>query len=269
MEQQSQLQIFENEQFGQVRIIQINNQPWWVLSDVCKILDLSNPTAVANRLDDDEKQKIDPKSNLGSRSNTPITIISESGLYAVILRSDKPNAKAFRRWTTQDVLPSIRKHGGYITNSALDQLINNPQAAQNFLKSLIEERDKTNALKERLGVIQPKVDYFDNVLNCNNAIPITIIAKTYGYSAMAFNRILHALKIQFPMLMNVKKVWVLYAHYQDKGYTVTKTFHKSDNTSIIHTYFTQKGRCFLYDKLKEHGFLPLNERQKQQQKLPQ
>lgn len=96
-----------------VRVILINCEPWWVLKDVCDVLGLSNPTVVASRLDDDEKSKIDPKPNLGSKSNEPVLIINEYGLYNVILRSDKPEAKAFSKWVTHEVIPSIRKKGYY------------------------------------------------------------------------------------------------------------------------------------------------------------
>ncbi|MEE8738315.1 MAG: phage antirepressor KilAC domain-containing protein [Bifidobacterium sp.] len=87
---------------------------WWVLKDVCDALNLSNPTMIAQRLDDDEQSKIDPKSGLGSVSNTPVNIVNEAGLYKIILRSDKPEAKRFQRWVTHEVLPSIRRHGGYM-----------------------------------------------------------------------------------------------------------------------------------------------------------
>ena len=90
-----------------VRTVQLNNQPYWVLKDVCDVLELSNPTVVANRLEDDERAKF----NLGRQGEA--TVITESGLYAVILRSDKPNAKEFRKWVTSEVLPAIRKHGAY------------------------------------------------------------------------------------------------------------------------------------------------------------
>ena len=115
----NKMQIFKYND-NEVRTVQINGEPWWVLKDVCDVLELSNPTAVADRLDDDEKSKVDPKSDLGSRSNTPITVINESGLYNVIIRSDKPEARNFRRWVTHEVLPSIRKTGSYTTKPITD-----------------------------------------------------------------------------------------------------------------------------------------------------
>jgi prophage antirepressor-like protein len=101
------LQIFSNSEFGEIRTALVNDEPMFCLADVCKALEMSNPTMVAQRLDDDERTKLD----LGRQGET--NFITESGLYAVILRSDKPNAKKFRKWVTSEVLPSIRKTGSY------------------------------------------------------------------------------------------------------------------------------------------------------------
>ena len=102
------LQIFSNEDFGEVRTVLVDNEPMFCLADVCKALEISNPSKVAQRLDEDERTKLE----LGRAGDT--NCVTESGLYAVILRSDKPNAKKFRKWVTSEVLPSIRKNGGYI-----------------------------------------------------------------------------------------------------------------------------------------------------------
>ena len=101
------LKIFNNEEFGEIRTVVVNEEPMFCLTDICKALEMSNPTMVAQRLDDDERTKLD----LGRQGET--NFITESGLYAVILRSDKPNAKKFRKWVTSEVLPSIRKTGSY------------------------------------------------------------------------------------------------------------------------------------------------------------
>jgi prophage antirepressor-like protein len=112
---ENKLAVFTNPDFGEVRTLEINGEPWFVLADVCKALELSNPTIVANRIDEDERAKFD----LGRQGNT--TIINESGLYSVILRSDKPQAKPFRKWVTSEVLPSIRKTGAYTVNTNAEQ----------------------------------------------------------------------------------------------------------------------------------------------------
>lgn len=110
-----ELQVFQYCQTMDVRMVMQGNEPWWVLADVCRVLDLSNPSKVAERLDDDEKMTLTlGEGHSGQRGGAQkAIIINESGLYSVILRSDKPQAKAFKRWVTHEVLPSIRKTGGY------------------------------------------------------------------------------------------------------------------------------------------------------------
>ena len=253
---QNKVQIFENRELGKVRVIIIDGQPWWVLQDVCKVLGLSNPTIVAGRLDEDEKLKIDPKSNLGSRSNTPVTIISESGLYAVILRSDKPIAKDFRKWITSDVLPTIRKHGAYIQKDVLEKMKNDGAFADELLRRLTQEQDKNKSLEIQIRQTAPKVRYYDFVLQNKDAIQVSIIAKEYGMSAIKFNRLLNELGLQF----RKGKTWLLYQKYAGNGYTITKTYMAEGKIVSIHTCFTQHGRLFLYETLKEHGILPEAER---------
>ena len=122
-----------------VRTVQLNNQPYWVLKDVCDVLELSNPTVVANRLEDDERAKF----NLGRQGEA--TVITESGLYAVILRSDKPNAKEFRKWVTSEVLPAIRKNGVYLTDEKAYDITHNPQSLADLLLQAGEQLKQKEA----------------------------------------------------------------------------------------------------------------------------
>jgi len=236
----NQLRIFENENFGTIRVVEIDGEPWWVLKDVCLALGLFSPHKVAERLDEDERNLIPLTDTLGRSQRT--AIINESGLYAVILRSDKPKAKDFRRWITHDVLPSIRKRGFYVLNSALEDMTKSRDAAENLLAMFVE----------RLQIAAPKAQYYELVMQSADAVQTSILAKDYGMGAAAFNKLLHGFKIQF----KVGGTWVLYKKYADKGYTVTRTYHVNDNTTAIHTYWTQRGRFFLYDFLKEHGIIP-------------
>lgn len=132
----NELQIFNSEEFGEIRTITKDDEPLFCLADVCKALEMSNPTMVAQRLDDDERTKLD----LGRQGET--NFITESGLYAVILRSDKPNARKFRKWVTSEVLPSIRKNGGYIAGQ--ETLSDEELMAKALLvaNNKIAERDK-------------------------------------------------------------------------------------------------------------------------------
>ena len=104
----NEIEVFRNSEFGEIRTAVVNDEPVFCLMDICKALGMSNPTMVAQRLDEDELTKL----NLGSRAGET-NFITESGLYAVVLRSDKPTAKKFRKWVTSEVLPSIRKTGAY------------------------------------------------------------------------------------------------------------------------------------------------------------
>lgn len=233
-----------------VRTVRLNNQPYWVLKDVCDVLELSNPTAVANRLEDDERAKF----NLGRQGEA--TVITESGLYAVILRSDKPNAKEFRKWVTSEVLPAIRKHGAYATPETIEQMINNPDFTIQLLTELKKERESVNLLAATVKEYEPKVSYYDKILKNKSLMNTTVIAQDYGMSASAFNKKLHELRIQH----KVGDQWILYVEHQGNGYVHSDPFIFTDKDGNNHitqtTKWTQKGRLFLYDKLKAIGILP-------------
>ena len=138
-----ELQIFNSEEFGEIRTALVNDEPMFCLIDICKALEMSNPTMVAQRLDDDERTKLD----LGRQGET--NFITESGLYAVILRSDKPNAKKFRKWVTSEVLPTIRKTGGY----------NKPMSTAEKIKLLAQGNEELN---ERVEKVEDKLDSLEN-----------------------------------------------------------------------------------------------------------
>lgn len=129
--------IFENNEFGTVRTVVVNDEPMFCLIDICKALELSNSRIVADRLDEDERRKLD----LPRQGET--WFITESGLYTVVLRSDKPAAKKFRKWVTSEVLPSIRKHGMY----AVDELLNDPDLAIKAFTALKEEKEHNKVLQ--------------------------------------------------------------------------------------------------------------------------
>ena len=137
------LQIFNNEEFGEARTAVVNDEPMFCLIDICKALEMSNPTMVAQRLDEDERTKLD----LGRQGET--NFITESGLYAVILRSDKPNAKKFRKWVTSEVLPTIRKTGSY----------NKPMSTTEKIKLLAQGNEELN---ERVEKVEDKLDSLEN-----------------------------------------------------------------------------------------------------------
>lgn len=166
----NELQIFSYNG-NEVRTIQKDGEPWWVLKDVCNVLDLSDTNKTAERLDVDELTRI--KFVTGGQ-NREMLCINESGLYNVILRSDKPEAKPFRKWVTSEVLPSIRKHGVYMTPETLEQAILNPDMMIKLCTALKDEQDKNKALQAVNSsltvdnqIMKPKADYFDELVDRN------------------------------------------------------------------------------------------------------
>jgi len=159
---------------NEVRTVQKGDGTWWVLKDVCDILELTSPHKVAERLDDDEKgRSLIP--TLGG--NQELTVVSESGLYNVILRSDKPEAKNFKRWVTHEVLPSIRRHGAYVTPAKLEEIMNDPDAWIKVLTALKEERTAKERLQLEAAKNEPKVVFADAVSVSEGTILIGELAK--------------------------------------------------------------------------------------------
>lgn len=244
----------------QVRTVLVENEPWFVAKDVCDVLGLTNATVSVDRLDEDEVAKF----NLGGLAGET-NIINEYGLYSLVLGSRKPEAKEFKRWITHEVIPSIRKHGAYMTPATLEEAILNPDFGIRLLTSLKEEREARKVLelqtaqqRQIIHELQPKATYYDLCLQNKTLLSVTKIAKDYGMSGNALNSLLHELGVQYKQ----GDVWLLYQKYADKGYTQSKTHVIDSERSAFHTYWTQSGRLFIYELLKQKkGILPLIERE--------
>ena len=268
----SNVTVFQNPQFGRIRIVLRDGEPWFVANDVMEAFHASNRNRTMQTLTEDEKGYTQ-MSTPGGRQQA--AVVSEAGLYALLFAMTPSKARSvsdeyiamrcgqlrsFKRWITHEVLPSIRKHGVY----AIDQLLDNPDLLIASLQKLKGERERANHAEELAAVqgrliedMQPKATYYDLVLSSTNAVPITMIAKDYGLSAIRLNQILHDLGVQYKL----DGTWILYQEYADCGYTKTQTHAISDDKSVIHTCWTQKGRLFIYDLLKnERNLLPLIER---------
>lgn len=257
----NKIQVFSNAELGEVRTTVIDGEVMFVGKDVAEILGYADPNkAIAMHVDEDDKLNDKTSSSLGQRGGW---LINESGLYSLILSSKMPNAKKFKRWVTAEVLPAIRKHGVY----AVDEVLQNPDVLIQALTELKKEREEKEKLKETVAVqnqqiteMTQKACYYDVVLNCKDVISTTEIAKDYGWSAKKMNSYLHEKKIQFKQ----GKIWLLYQKYAEQGLTSTKTsvYNGRDGIShsSIHTYWTQKGRLFIYELLKKDGILPIMER---------
>ena len=165
------IKIFNNAEFGEVRIFEKNGEPWFVGRDVCNILGYANSSdALAKRVDTEDKG-VANCDTLGGNQN--LTIINESGLYSLILSSKLPNAKRFKHWVTSEILPSIRKHGMYAT----DELINNPDVFIQVLQELKAERERKAALEAQAEANRPKIIFADAVAASHNSILIGDLAK--------------------------------------------------------------------------------------------
>lgn len=254
----NELQVFNNAEFGSVRTTVIDGEPFFVGKDVAEILGYSNARDAIIKHVDDEDKGVAKCDTLGGMQD--LTIINESGLYSLILRSQLPKARKFKRWVTSEVLPAIRRHGVY----AIDEILENPDLAIAALTQLKEERKRRKELeltaavqKQQIAELKPKASYYDLILQNRNTVPVTQIAKDYGMSGRKFNELLHDLGIQYKF----RKTWLLYQDYADLGYTQSKTFAIDAEKSVMHTYWTQKGRLFLYDLLKSKRILPLIEQE--------
>lgn len=236
-----------------VRIVTVDNEVYFVGKDVADILGYQNGSRDINRHVDEEDRQNYQNGTFGNRG---VTIINESGLYSLILSSKLPQAKDFKRWVTSEVLPTIRKHGMY----AVDDLLDNPDMAIAAFQRLKEERllrlqaqEEVAQKNQMIQELQPKATYYDLILQSESLVAISVIAKDYGMSAKKLNNLLHELKVQFKQ----GSTWLLYQKYADKGYTQSKTHTIDAERSRMHTYWTQKGRLFIYDLLKnKKGILP-------------
>lgn len=260
--------IFENPEFGSVRTLEINGDPWFVGKDVASALEYTDVShAILDHVDEDDRLNSktqghnDPE--FGQRG---CWLINESGVYSLVFGSKLPKAKQFKHWVTSEVLPAIRKTGSYALERKPDSyMIEDPiERAKRWIEEAQERKmleEKNHALeteneiqKQQLLEYTPKVTYYDTVLGCADAVLITQIAKDYGWSGKRLNGFLRDKEVQYKR----NGQWLLYQNYAELGYTKSKTYYV-DGTAHISTLWTQKGRLFIYELLKSDGVLPLIE----------
>ena len=239
----NELQIF-NYNGNEVRTIKKDGEPWWVLKDVCGVLDLSDTNKTAERLDVDELTRIKFVSGGQSRE---MLCINESGLYNVILRSDKPEAKPFRKWVTGEVLPSIRKHGAYMTEQTLEQALTSPDFLIKLAIQLKEEKDKNKALQEANSslvvdnsIMKPKAEYFDELVDRNLLTTFRETAKQFEIKERAFINFLIDKKYIY---RDKKGKLTPYATHKNNGlFEMKECFNEKTQWSGTQTMITPKGR---------------------------
>lgn len=238
----NELQIFTYNG-NEVRTIQKDGEPWWVLKDVCTILGIVRVADVYSRLDEDEKG-VGQIDTLGGKQK--LSLINESGLYNVILRSNKPEAKPFRKWVTSEVLPSIRKHGAYMTPETLEQAILNPDTMIRLCTALKEEQDKNKALQAvnsslatENQIMKPKADYFDGLVDRNLLTNFRETAKELQVKEKEFIKFLLDKKFIY---RDRKGKLLPYADKNDGLFEVKEFSNEKTGFASTQTLITPKGR---------------------------
>lgn len=248
----NELQLFSNPQFGQIRVVELEQQPYFVGNDVAVALGYAKPrNAIAQHVDNEDALKWGVPDNQGLAQET--TLITESGVYSLVFGSKLPQAKVFKKWVTSEVLPTIRKHGGYLTQEKLTEALTNPDTLIQLAQQLKAERAEKERLaeqnelhKQQLEVSAPKVQYYNEVLQSGSTYNTNQIAKELGLSAVTLNARLQNLGVQYRQ----GGQWLLFSKYQDKGYTKTHThsYTRSDGTTgtSMLTVWTERGREFVH-----------------------
>lgn len=170
----NELKTFQNPKFGTIRTTTINGEPWFVAADVCKALEIQNNRDAISRLDADEKG-VASTDTLGGKQE--LTIVNEPGLYALVLGSRKPEAKAFKRWITHEVIPTIRKHGAYMTPETIEKVLSDPDTIIKLATELKEERERTAALNAKIKADKPYTEFGAAIAANSDAILVRDFAK--------------------------------------------------------------------------------------------
>lgn len=253
---ENMIETFTSKQFGEVRITLINNEPWFFATDVCKALEIGNAPMTTSRLDEDERMTINSSdSHSGQRGGAQtFTVINEPGLYTLVLKSRKPEAKAFKRWITHEVLPLIRKTGGYMTDTLIQRIQNDPAVIYEFADALLAERKRTMALSQELDRAKPKADYFDAFVNPDDCTNIRTTAKELNIPERQFVKFL--LKEKF--LFRSRSGQLLpYNKPSNKGLFIVRDYITYSFVSY-QTFFTPKGKDTIRLKyLKKYGDPPV------------
>lgn len=243
------LKIWENPEFGELRVVEMNGEPWMVGKDVAQALGYKDTVnALKSHVDDEDKDRWQITTQFGSKETV---IINESGLYSLVLSSKLPGAKRFRRWVTNEVLPSIRKDGGYIKTAP------GMTDADIMAKAILLAQKTIDQQNEQIKRLEPAAKYAQDYLLASGGRLTSSIAQEYGMSAIKFNQLLHRLGIQYKQ----GGQWMLYAKHTGKGYTETRVNLIPHNDGFTHqhpeTLWTPKGCAFLHKKLKDVGYVPM------------
>lgn len=261
----NELMIFNNPEFGEIRTVEVNGEPWLVGKDVARALGYgegkSLANAVANHVDAEDRGVTEMMTPGGNQN---MTIINESGLYSLVLGSKLPSAKKFKRWVTSEVLPSIRKNGMYLLPkdypSALRALADSEEQRMALEASNATLSAENERQAQVIAEFEPIRQYVDTILESPDALATSQIAADYGMSAQELNKILRDEGVQH----KVNGQWLLYKKHMNKGYTKSKTFqftHSDGRADTkLHTQWTQKGRLMIHNILESRGIVAMMDR---------
>ena len=233
------IQVFTNRHFGQVRVVMRDGEPWFIAADICRALDVDNNRQAVSRLDEDEKGVILNDTNRGKRS---MAVISEPGLYALVLGSRKPEAQSFRRWITHEVLPAIRQEGAYMTPERLHEVLEDPDTLIVLAQRLKLLQEKNRALAAKNVELLPKADYFDRLVDHEVNLTLRETAKELGIKERSFIDYL----IEHGYLYRDKKQHLMpYADHVDTLFAVKECVNERTGWGGTQTLVTPQGRdCF-------------------------
>lgn len=225
----SNIEIFKDSRFGEVRVVWTSEEPLFCLADICRVLEIKNVSACKSRLDQKGIVLTDTHTSGGVQQ---LVFINEKNLYKVIMRSDKPQAEPFQDWVCGEVLPTIRKNGMYATEDTIDKILNDPDYGIRLLTKLKEERAARIEAEKKNAIL----------MHVNKTYTATEIAKELNMkSAQQLNAKLEEMGIQY----KVNNTWVLYSQYSNLGYEEIKQEVLDSGKVVYHRKFTQMGRDFI------------------------
>lgn len=259
----NELQIFNSPEFGDIRTVEIDGKPYFAGTDVAKALGYKD---TVNALKQHCRGVVKHHLTDSLGRSQEASFISEGDLYRLIMKSKLPSAEKFESWVMDEILPTIRKHGAYMTEQVIEKALTSPDFLIQLATQLKDEQEKRKLAESEVKMknqiiseLKPKADYYDEILKNPGLVTITQIAKDYGMSGKKMNDILHSLGIQYKQ----SGQWLLYDRYSKNGYTHSETVDitRSDGRPDVkmNTKWTQKGRIFLYNTLKEKDILPVIE----------
>ena len=242
--------LFENADFGTIRTLNRDGEPWFVAADVCRALEIGNPTMALERLDADEKMTLNStEGHSGRRGGAQtLNIINEPGLYSLVLGSRKPETKAFKRWITHEVIPIIRKHGAYMTQPVLEQVMKNPELVLVMAQRMLEEKEKREALEQELCRTKPKANYYDAFIHPESCTNIRATAKELKVPEKMFTAFL----IRKKFLYRAPAGNLMpYAKPVTDGLFYVKDYIASNGHAGEYTLITPKGKLLFLTMLGE------------------